>query len=192
MQRRRRDVQDAPFTINSRAARVFSHKSQGGSLAQVAQLAPGLALSTVRGVKENAAIQEGAVKIRHKRSDVSGRTGNAIRTLRMLEVVDGGASRRVPMLPVALVDRIDGTGFRNANVGMGKQKFPDARIKGEAMHALPRSVHKHGRSAVQKITRGYLLTPRLKDFIRFYLALCARPAPQNGKNGPDIVIDVNI
>ena len=41
----------------------------------------------------------------------------------MLEVVDRGSGLVVPVIPVALIDRIDASSLGDTDIGMGQQEF---------------------------------------------------------------------
>ncbi len=82
--------------------------------------------------------------------------------------------------------------FRNTHIGMGEQKFSHARIQSEAMHALASAEHQHGGRPVENIARPHLLETRLENFLKRHLSRMPRRPAQNGKDGADIDVHVNI
>ena len=73
-----------------------------------------------------------------------------------------------------------------------QQEFAHARIKCEPMHALTGRVNQHGRSAVQEIAGGYLFGTGLEDFIKLHFTGTAGLTAQDGENGPDVDVHINV
>src|SRR5699024_8954253 len=57
---------------------------------------------------------------------------------------------------------------------------------------LTSRVHQHGRSAVEEVTGGYLLGTGLEDFIKLHLTGASGLAAQDGKNGSDVDVHVDV
>ena len=110
----------------------------------------------------------------------------------MLEVVDRGSGLVVPVIPVALIDRIDASSLGDTDIGMGQQEFSHARIKCKPMHALTGRINQHGRSAVQEIAGGYLFGTGLEDFIELHFTGTAGLTAQDGENGPDVDVHIDV
>ncbi len=91
MQLVRHLFQNAVLAITRASAGLFGQKSQGIGFAHQAQLAFRFAL--VGRIHIDAATQECAVEIGYKRAHITGRIGLAVRTVGIVEMLDGLACR---------------------------------------------------------------------------------------------------
>ena len=131
------------------------------------------------------------MEIGHQGADIAQTVGLAPGVLRALEIGHGLAGGRVPIVPIGLVDRIDLAGLWNTDVGMGKQKLPDAGIHGETVHPGSGGIDHHGRGSVQEIARRHLFAASLQQVAQAF-AVAGTLGPVDGEDGAHIDVGVDV
>src|SRR5215510_13730380 len=135
----RLDVQDS---LGSRAclpARLLREHAHGRYLVEEAELGLGLGgIAHVGGIHEDAAVEQGAVHVRHHGPGIAQGVGPAARLVGGAQELHEGALTRVPGRDVALVDAVDLPLLRHPDVGMREEELPVPPIHGEAVRPLAR------------------------------------------------------
>mmetsp|Transcript_17531 Transcript_17531/g.44460 ORF Transcript_17531/g.44460 Transcript_17531/m.44460 type:complete len:311 (+) Transcript_17531:201-1133(+) len=181
----RHDVQDALKARGALAASLLHDHRHGVGLVEQAKFAV-LALLVSR-VQEDAAVEQGAVQIGHHRAYVARRVG----LVGGLDAVNKVGHRGVPVLAVALVDRVDGLGvLRDLDVLVGEDELADAGVVGEDVDAFAKSEDHLGRGAVHAVARGHEFRAGLQDILdRRLLVDIALVNAENGADG-HVAVDV--
>ena len=97
-------------------------------------------------------------------------------------------------LPEAQVGDIDGefAGLGgDLNVGMGQDELADVLVQGEAVDAVTRGKHHHGRGPVDGVAGGYLAGARLEEGLLAGLIAIAGTT-QDREDGPHRDIDIDV
>ena len=184
------DIADGLGAVAGPTAGLFNHKAERGGLVHEPQLAPGV-LGVGR-VEEDAALEQGAVKVGHQGADIATRVGPLGLAVGLLQMVDIGAGRGEPGVATALVDAVGRTALRNTDMFVGQQKVANAAVQGEAVHALAGGVDQRRAGAVQGVAGRHLTPTAQMQGVHQRGAFFPLRATVDRKDGADRHIDIQV
>ena len=190
MQLGRLDVQDVALTVGGHAAGLLGQESHGVALVQQAQLA--LRIVAALRVHVDAALQHVAVEVRHQRADVARRERQSLGRAVFLTVLDVLLHALRELQVLALVHRIDLAVLGNADVLVRQREHADARVIGEAVHAIAGGVDQHRGRTIHHIARGHLRAARLQKVFQRHRRAHRRHPPVDGKDGAHRHVHVDV
>ena len=88
-------------------------------------------------------------------------------------------------MPVSFINTVNFPASGNLHIRSGQKKLTSHRIKRKLIDARPARIHENGTGAIQQISGGHLLAPRLQK-----IALAVQA--MDGKNRPERCVDVDI
>mmetsp|Transcript_378 Transcript_378/g.1138 ORF Transcript_378/g.1138 Transcript_378/m.1138 type:complete len:265 (-) Transcript_378:282-1076(-) len=186
----RHDLQDASdFALEQasvgNAARLLCDERHGEALVEHPELALGRLL--VRGVEEDAAVEQGPVHVRDHGAHVA---GSVARVLAVLHVRDDG---RVPLQRVALIAREDLLAARGVHLHVrDKEELAEGRVQREALHARAEGHHELRGRAVHAVAGDHDVRARPQDVGHRGLLGRRRGPPVDREDGAhaDVAVDV--
>src|SRR4030067_3802644 len=137
-------VEDSFLSVRRGPAGLFDHERKGIRFVKKAEFS--IRVFFVRGIKEYAALEEIAVKVGDKASDVSRATSVSFE---FFDVVFRGVR---PAPGASFVYAVNSAAFRHADVFVREQKFPDPGVKRKAVHPAAGRVDEHGGRAVDYVS----------------------------------------
>ena len=131
------------------------------------------------------------MEVGDQRAHVAGAVGPPGGVVVHLHPVDVALHALGPLRVVALVGAVDATARGGADVGVGEQELTDARLVGEAVHAIARRVDEHRARAVQDVAGAQLAPARLQHVL-VGAAARAREPRQDREDRADVHVRVDV
>mmetsp|Transcript_25108 Transcript_25108/g.51058 ORF Transcript_25108/g.51058 Transcript_25108/m.51058 type:complete len:462 (-) Transcript_25108:111-1496(-) len=156
----RLQIHDAGLAGEGESATLLHEERHGGSLVQETQLA--VLVLGVRGVSEDAAVQECAVHVTNHRADVASRVLDAGLALGGLEGGHVLLEGLVPVPAVRLVEGVDLAALGHLHVGVGEHELPDRAVVGETVEASAKGEHEHAGGGVEAVASSSKGSARLE------------------------------
>ena len=138
-------------------------------------------------IQEYTAANQRAMKISDERTDIT--RGVASRLLGPIEVSLDPLRKAAA---IGFIHAVNPSRSRHSDVFLRQQVGADGRIEREHVDTLARRVRQHRAAAIDHIARGHLIAARLQDVPHHVLAVTFWAALQDGKDGADGNIGVDV
>mmetsp|Transcript_34018 Transcript_34018/g.57748 ORF Transcript_34018/g.57748 Transcript_34018/m.57748 type:complete len:355 (+) Transcript_34018:369-1433(+) len=140
---------------------LFHDHGHGGRFVEETELAVGILGRA--GVAVDAAVEEDVVDVGDHGADVAGGDGLSVHRFGRLHVIQELLRRLIVIIEVRLIETVNVSNVRNANVGMGLQEGILIGIQRESVDSVAHGQDQHARGRVQAVPRADHLRPALQE-----------------------------